>query len=558
MQALLKAACLAALVSTMTVAQAEPGPQTPSLEREIVYRILVAELAGKRGQIELALDNYRAAAHASLDPQVAERALAVAMFAKHADAALEMARRWYALAPETDNANRALALLLLRSNAPQALEQLDKLRQMSSHDGQEGFSAVAVVLSQIEDKQQVLDILAELHRRYPRDVHAPYYQALTYLGLKQSDAALVALRTAMEINPKWPPAMLLYAQVLVENQQLSQAREFLYQAVQQQPEVGELRYGYARVLVSNQQNQAAAEQFRWLAEHEPKNSEYRFALGLLAMDAKQYPDAQQHFQQALALGHDAAETYVQLGRSYEAQQNYEQARSWYNKVPVDSEKELNAQVLIGGLLLKQGKVAAMEQHFAQLRQRYSEQADLLFVAEAEALHNIGDEQAAYTVLDKAVGLYPDNSDLRYARALAAERIDRLDVLESDLRYIIEREPENAHALNALGYTLADRTDRHQEALGYLEQALKLLPDDAAVIDSMGWIKYRLGDTQAALEYLRQAYARNQDGEIVAHLAEVLWVSAQQEEALKVWREASQRLPDDRFLKANAQRFGWSL
>jgi tetratricopeptide (TPR) repeat protein len=250
-----------------------------------------------------------------------------------------------------------------------------------------------------------------------------------------------------------------------------------------------------------------------------------------------------------------ADAYFELGRVEEQRGDYAKAREWYERVK-DEERYLTAQMRMGVVLAKSGDIAAAGQHFDTLRRNNPQNGITLYLAEAEALREAERYQEAFDSLDRALVVHPDDKDLRYARALAAEKIDRLDVLEQDLRAILAADPKNGQALNALGYTLADRTDRYQEALGYIEQALAQLPDDASVLDSMGWVQYRLNNRDKALEYLRRAYRANPDAEIAAHLSEVLWVNGQREEAKKIWKEALARDPNSVHLRKLRERFGW--
>ena len=178
----------------------------------------------------------------------------------------------------------------------------------------------------------------------------------------------------------------------------------------------------------------------------------------------------------------------------------------------------------------------------------------IYGAKAGIFQDAGQYQAAIDVFTAVLGVLPGNIDILYSRALTAERIDRIDMLEADLRAILSQDPDNGHALNALGYTLADRTNRYEEALGYLEKAITILPDDPAVIDSMGWVLYKLGDYEQSIRYLRRALSKMNDAEILAHLGEVLWVSGNREEAREVWRQGQEDFPDDKKLNETIKTF----
>ncbi len=207
------------------------------------------------------------------------------------------------------------------------------------------------------------------------------------------------------------------------------------------------------------------------------------------------------------------------------------------------------------LLAKQDKLDSAREHLHAIRSRNSKEGVRLYLVESELLIEADRHADARGVYDHALAEHPEDSDLLYARAMLAEKMDRLDLLEEDLRSIISREPNNAQALNALGYTLADRTDRYQEAYEFISRALEIKPDDYYILDSMGWVLYRLGRHQEALEYLRRAAGLTDDSEVAAHLGEVLWVTGDKAGAHKVWESALETTPDDERLLELMKRYG---
>lgn len=516
-----------------------PGP-----EAELVYHILVAELAGKRDQPQMALENYRTAARLSDNPQVAERAMSIALFLEDDNATLELARRWYALAPGQVRAQQAMAVALLRNRLPDAaIEHLNAVRVANVGDGQQGFAAVNALLNHVKDKALALEVMEKLAARHPESLFALYYYALVALEADRHELALQQLDSALARDPQWGPAYLLRTRVLMDKGDSEAAVAGLARAVEALPRNEALRRGYASLLVSVNRQADAQRQFQILVEQNPKDADALFVLGLLAAEAGQYDEAVAYYQKVLDLGGlRVSDVYFELGKVEEQRKNYSKARDWYARVSSD-ERYLSAQARIGALLAKLGDRDGVEAHFNKLRQNYPQSAVALYIAESDVWREEKRYQQGFDLLASALTQYPSDKDLLYARALAAERIDRLDILEQDLRTLIEADPSNGHALNALGYTLADRTDRYPEALDYLKRAIALLPDDAAVQDSMGWVLYRLGRHQEALDYLKRAYKQSQDAEIAAHLAEVLWASGQQDEARRVWQEAAQKNPD---------------
>ncbi len=263
-------------------------------------------------------------------------------------------------------------------------------------------------------------------------------------------------------------------------------------------------------------------------------------------------DATGYFKRLLKLGKHEDDARYYLGRIAEDKRLYPEALEWYGKVE-QGEHELDAQLRIAALMAKRGDIDAARARLHALQDQNPALAPRIILAEGELLVNAQRYDDAMKLYDQALKQDPENNDLLYARALLAERLNKVDILEHDLRDILKREPDNALALNALGYTLADRSLRLDEALDLIKRALVQLPNDPAVLDSMGWVQFRLGHNSEALKYLRQAYELNDDGEIAAHLIEVLWASGDKAAAHKLGQQALKADPDNKSLKGVLKR-----
>lgn len=532
-------------------------PLQPSSQADLAYEILAAELAGKREQLDVALLHYRRAAAISTDARVAERATMLALLIKDNAAALELAKRWQTIAPNNDQSRQGLALALLRNGRiDEATEYLETVRKLASaKDRQQGYATLASLLSQTEDKPAALRVMRHFRDRNPHSAFAQYYFALLAATSGEREQALASVTLALQHDPKMAVAHQLRTQILLDQGQNEAALSGLAKAVASLPRDRNLRMHYARLLIESGQLDKARREFATLLNQNPKDTESIYALGLLAAETRQFDLAQSYFLELIKRNIRLADAYYELGRIEEQRGAYQKAREWYEKVKTE-DRYLNAQMRMGAVLAKLENPAAVTNHFDMLRRSNPQSSINLYLAEAEALRAAGHPQEAFDTLDQALKTHSDDKDLLYARALAAEPLNRLDLLERDLRAVLAVDPKNAQALNALGYTLADRTDRYQEALGYIEQALVLLPEDAAVLDSMGWVHYRMGNPGKALEFLRRAYRINQDAEIAAHLSEVLWITGNRDEAKKIWRAALSKQPDSRHLRELQTRLGW--
>ena len=275
-------------------------------------------------------------------------------------------------------------------------------------------------------------------------------------------------------------------------------------------------------------------------------------MGLLSLQLEDYESAQAAFDRALKENYrEPTALYLGLGQAAEGLKQYDEAIRWYQKV--EAGDWVRAQLKIATLIARQQGLAAGRDYLQKIDVNNTDDRIQIIQVEAQLLRDAKEWKTTYDMLSKAVEEFPDSYELLYDRAMAAERVDKLDVLESDLRKVIKMKPDYAHAYNALGYTLADRTGRLAEAKDLIEKAYKLAPDDPFILDSLGWVYFRLGNNPEALKYLQNAYSSRADPEIAAHLGEVLWTTGKHDEAQKVWREALTENPSHEALLAVMQK-----
>jgi tetratricopeptide (TPR) repeat protein len=340
--------------------------------------------------------------------------------------------------------------------------------------------------------------------------------------------------------------------VLAQTGRATEARDALRKEVDRRPDDVALRTAYAKLLVDAKEYDAALDQYRILRRKAPKDTEIRLTAGLVAMQAEEWSEAREIWSDLVATGQHTDEARYFLAQTEELAGRADEALELYRQV-LDGPFRIDAGMRLAVLAAKSGRVAEARERLAQLRLVEPDRAVDLYLAEGELVRKHGTPDEARQVYESALATHPDNQDILYATALLAAEQGRVADAEARFKKVLAKEPDHADALNALGYTLADLTDRHQEALGYITRALELKPDSPAFLDSMGWVQYRIGNTAAALDYLRRAYAELKDAEVAAHLGEVLWVSGQREEAERIWREAEEREPDSPILRATRQR-----
>ncbi|MEN8132151.1 MAG: tetratricopeptide repeat protein [Pseudomonadota bacterium] len=525
-------------------------------EAELLYQVLAAELAGHLGDIETAVEHYSAASRLSADPQVAERAMRIALYAKDDRNALKAAKRWVELAPDNLDSRQRLATLYLRNALPeQAISQFDYVINAAPGNSANRFLLIGVTLAREKDQKAALDAMSRLVERHQGDAHAHFALANLAMGAKEYRSAVAASDRALEIDPKFFEAQGVKARAFMALGETNQALQAMKAAVTSVPESYELRMIYGRMLVQAKRYDAARSEFNILLKKKPGDSDLLYTLGLLNLQEQRYRAAESNFKALLKLGKHAAEGHYYLGRVAEERGKYNKAKQWYLKVS-EGDYYLDAQVRIADMYAKLGSLKKARAHFGKVRSEISddEASVKLYLAEGQLLREASLYHAGMQIYNRALTEHPSNGDLLYARALMAEKIDRIDLLEADLRAILVQDPDNATALNALGYTLADRNERIQEAFQYIERALEVRPDDPTVMDSMGWVHFRMGNYTLAEQYLRQAFQLLKDAEITGHLSEIIWEQGKKSEARDILRRALERDPKHEYLQKLQQRF----
>jgi tetratricopeptide (TPR) repeat protein len=371
-------------------------------------------------------------------------------------------------------------------------------------------------------------------------------------GAGEDRLAIEEARKARELRPDWEAAALLEAQLMQKNS-VDQAAALLAEYLRKYPSASEARLGYARTLILQKHFAEARAEFQKLMASAPENTDVVFAVALLSIQLKDYDAAEKYLRNLLDSPYrDKDSVRLYLGQVAEERKRLEEALRWYDEIG-EGEQYILAQTRYAQVLARQGKLDAARAHLQQAAARNSQQRVQLVLAEAQLLRDANQPKAAFDLVGNALDRLPNNPDLLYDYAMLAEKIERVDVLEVSLRKLIEIRPEHAHAYNALGYSLADRNQRLPEARDLIEKALQLAPDDSFIMDSMGWVLYRMGNLKDALGYLRRAYAGRPDPEIAAHLGEVLWVMGKREEAEHVLDDAARSSPDNETLANTIKR-----
>jgi tetratricopeptide (TPR) repeat protein len=550
--AVLAALAISVAGPAMAQAAADDAMANDAARSDAMYEYLVAEFAAQRGDIDGALAIYQRLAKQMRDPAIARRAVETAIKAREFGPALESATLLLELDPESTLAREIMAALLANDGDLKKAQGLIETILAKSTDRAGVLMQLSHLFAKFPDKPAVLDATQAATRPYEAMGEARYANGVAALIAGRNDVASSEADAALAAKPGWEPAAILKAQVL-RRVDASQVVPFYQAFVQDHPDSVEVRMQLGRELASQRKLVEAREQFREVDRIAHNDAQAVYAIGLLSLQLEDYADAQTSFTRALKLNYrEPAAIYLGMGQAAEGLKRYDEAIDWYKRV--DSADWVRAQLKIATLIGRQQGLAAGREYLHKIAPRSTDDRIQIIQVEAQLLRDAKQWDETYDMLSQAVAKYPDSYELLYDRAMAAERIDKLDVMEADLKRVIEMKPDYAHAYNALGYTLAEKTDRLQEAKQLIDKAYKLLPDDPFIMDSMGWVEYRLGHVQQALKQLQQAYSARPDPEIAAHLGEVLWKSGQHEQARKIWQTALSENPNHESLLAVIQKY----
>jgi len=569
-------ALLTACASTATTKQAsaddEPGPgadngtSTPPPEPAVakpperpfpddsLYPLLVAEFALRRRAYDVALDQYLEQSQILRDAGVSAHTTHLTQFMQREREALQASQLWVELDPHNAEANNTVANLLVRQG--RSIEALPYMAEVERQGEVANFPLLLNGFNRLNEQQrgQLVSGINAVASEFPGNTRLLLTQALIHAEFDQYNQALEKLEEIFSQEPYQPQAILLEAKILL-TQHAKKPYARLQRALQDNPEDKRLRLQYARLLTTSDLA-AAREQFEILSAQSPRDGDLLLSLALINREIGDDLAAKAYLGQMLALEQRVDEAHYYLGRIAENEGDAQSAVSHYMQVE-EGREYLQANSRIGHILIAAGQLVKSHDWFNQQRAEKPLGREQLYGLEADLLIQAGATTEAMQVLNQALAETPETTSLLYARSMLAEQRDDLVQMEADLRAIIANEPDNSTALNALGYSLANRTERYEEALALISQALALEPNEPAILDSMGWVLYRTGRYEEALDYLTRAYAEFPDPEVAAHLGEVLWVNGDTDAATQVWQGALLKDPNHEILLSTLKRLGVS-
>jgi tetratricopeptide (TPR) repeat protein len=538
------------------------------LSAELMYRLLVGDIALQRGDGNIAARAYLEAARDTRDPALARRATEIALSTRQRATALQAARLWAELEPGSERANQLVTSLAsgtagraeMADDTAELRSRLERALAEAATSGAsigDAFLQLNRLLAPEPDRMQTWRLIRALAEPYPNlpEAHfavalAAYNTGLNEISVAASAAASV--NRALELKPGWERAVLLKAEILNKRspaEAIAWLGDFLKANPGSRPATGAL----AQLYVEQKRYAEARALFDRLVTAEPTNEDFRFGAAVLAVQMKDWASAEAQFEALKRDGYgENGSVELYLAQIAEETGRYDVAIERYKAVP-EGERGWLARLRIAAMMGKQGRVAEARRYLDDLPAVTVEQRVQVRQAEAQLLRDANDNAAAYAVLTRALAAQPDDPDLLYDAAMVAEKIDRVDEAIKGLTRLLELQPENAQAMNALGYTLVDRTPRVEEGFKLVERAHALSPQDPFILDSLGWAYFRLGKLDDAEKHLRQAMEIRPDPEIAAHLGEVLWAKGERERATEIWQSQLKATPDHPVLLETVRR-----
>lgn len=563
--ALLAFSLLAHAHQSESKAAAPPGS---TLNSSLFYQLLLGELNATGGDPGEAYALLLDAARKTNDTRLYQRAVDIALQARSGESALMAVRAWRQALPESREANRYLLQILIGLN--RIVETQEPLkRELAATDPlalSTAISAMPRFFARASDKQlaakTVEQALASYLKAPETAVHAWVTVGRMRLEAGDETGALEAARKAQASEPLAPGPALLGLALMAAKVPQAELIVQKYLSTEAQPDV---RMEYARALLGAQRYTEAALQLQILTSKDPEFAQAWLIQGVLELQEGRADNAERALKKYVELtqaseDNDAereadrglVQAYLSLAHIAEQRKDFAAADDWLKRID-NAQDLLNAQIRRAAILARQGKLIEARELIRGLPERLPTDARLKVAAEVQLLREGKQYKEAHTLLTEAIASNPDDLDFIYDLAMVAEKLGNLDEMERLLRSIITAKPDHLHAYNALGYSLADRNTRLPEARQLITKAIEFAPNDAFIKDSLGWVEFRSGNLELALQILQAAYQSKPDPEIAAHLGEVLWTMGRRDEATKVWKEGANINAENETLTETLQR-----
>lgn len=534
-------------------AEPESAYPTQKLTPDLLFGALVGDIALQRGQGQLSSNTWLKLAQANKDPRIAKRALEVSLAAGLLSNSLQSAVLWRELEPSSASARQSLIGIYIEANRPSdAAQELKALFDLKTQEVPQYFMQLHTLWTPQMDKGEVLRLTQGLASPYSNMPEAKLAIAVSARSANKGDVALGAIDDALRLKPDWQPA-IIYRAGLLQVKSTDAAIDYLRDAARRYPKAREVRLALAKELTSLRRYDEARLAYAALSHDFPQEVDFMVGEALNALQVRNFSAAENALRRALASNpQEPGALYYYLGVTAEEQLKPEQAAASYRNV-TGEEYRTQARTRLARVLAKQGDKKGALETVAQLPTSTELETVARIQLEAQVWRELKDLTKARQTLDKGLKQFADQPDLLYDRSLIFETTGLIKEAEQDLRRYLAKNPESATGLNALGYTLANRTERFDEAETLIRKALDKEPDNPVIVDSFGWLQFRRGNLDEAVKWLGRAFTELPDPEVAAHYGEALWKAGKQDEAKKIWAEGSRLDPRHEVLMETVRR-----
>lgn len=543
----------AAMEADEPPAEAESNYPPQSLTPDMLFGALVGDIALQRGQRQLAANTWLKLAQDNKDPRVAKRALEVALSAGLLNSSLQAAVLWRELEPASASARQSLVGLYIEANRPaEAAQELKALFDLKTQEVPQYFMQLHTLWTPQMDKGQILKLTEGLAANYPTMPEARLAVAVAARSDNKGDVAMAAIDEALRLKPDWQPA-IIYRAGLLQVKSSDAAVDYLRDAAKRYPKAREVRLALAKELTALRRYDEARLAYAALSHDFPQEGDFLIGEALNALQIRNFAAAENALRRALATNpKEPGALFYYLGVTAEEQLKPDQAIASYRNV-TGEDYRTQARTRLARLLARQGDQKGALEAVALLPASTETETVARILLEAQVWRELKDLAHARQILDKGLKQFVDQPDLLYDRSMIFETNGQIKEAEQDLRRYLAKKPDSATGLNALGYTLANRTERFDEAETLIRKALDKEPDNPVIVDSYGWLQFRRGNVDEAVKWLSRAFTELPDPEVAAHYGEALWRAGKQEEAKKIWAEGSRLDPKHEVLIETVRR-----
>lgn len=517
------------------------------IDPKVMYLLLTAELAGQRNQYDVALEGYMQAAKRVDDPRISERAAKIALFlddSKKADTAVDM---WLKQDANNMDAQMLAAVAALRAGRKQpALEHLEVLLQRDKAGFDDTLLEIMKSLGQPQRIGFLSSVLNDLSAKHSDQAVIYFVQSLLAMQSKDSQLAASKLTRALELHPDWDKALVAQSQLALLNNDAAGAEKVLREAIKKYPADARFRRMLAQVYIKVEKFDEAMAEYQAILKASPDDGDSMFSLALLQLQLQKDEESQVYLEKLVGRPEWASQASYYLGKLAAKKGRMDKALVWFDGV-TDGSVAFDAGLSAVAVLLEQQRFDDAHARLDKMQRDYPDQSVRLLAMRSEIYNDQKQYAKAYKLLTEALAKTPGQKELLYTRALLAERMDNLKGMEADLQMILSKYPDDVTTLNALGYTLVNKTNRLQEAERYLLKAIRLQPNVPVIVDSYGWLLFKQGRLADARDNLQRAYDKLPQAEIAGHLIEVLMKMKLQAEAKALLDKALAKDPADEYL-----------